>query len=275
MFIWKGDFLSQKILLNCFIVWLAVFFQHGAAAQQAKTKELTVFAAASLNEAFSAMAQGFEHTNPGTKITFNFAGSQQLVQQIAEGAPVDIFASANMKQMNEAVKLGRVDSASVRVFAHNRLVVVFPRENSARIRSLHDLSAPHLKIVLADKAVPVGQYALEFLEKCNRSAGYDSSFKQSVLSNVVSYEENVKAVLSKIVLGEADAGIVYTSDISKSVSERAGTIEIPDSLNVIAEYPIAIARDASLREQAEKFVRYILSDQGQHILTRFGFIPVK
>jgi molybdate transport system substrate-binding protein len=275
LFIEKGKRLTHKILFNCFVLWLAVSFQNSAAAQQARTSELTVFAAASLNEAFSAMAQGFEHTNPGTKITFNFAGSQQLVQQIAEGAPVDIFASANMKQMNEAVKSGRIDSASITVFVHNRLVVVCPKENSAGIRSLGDLNAPHLKIVLADKAVPVGQYALEFLEKCNRSAGYDSSFKQSVLSNVVSYEENVKAVLSKIVLGEADAGIVYTSDISKNVSERAGTIEIPDNLNVIAEYPIAIARDSPSREQAEKFVQYILSDEGQHILTRFGFIPVQ
>ena len=267
--------MSQKILLNCFIVWLTVFFQHEAAAQQAKTKELTVFAAASLNEAFSAMAAEHQITNPATKITFNFAGSQQLVQQIAEGAPVDIFASANMRQMNEAVKSGRIDSASVKIFVHNRLVVVCPKENRAGIRSLHDLSKPHLKIVLADKAVPVGQYALDVLEKCSRSAAFDSSFKQNVLNNVVSYEENVKAVLSKIVLDEADAGIVYTSDISKSTEQRVDAIEIPEALNVTATYPIAVVRDAPSRELADKFVQYILSDEGQRTLARFGFIPVK
>jgi molybdate transport system substrate-binding protein len=275
LFIRKGDFLSQKILLNCFIVWLAVFIQHGAVAQQAKTKELTVFAAASLNEAFSAIAAEYQLTNPATKITFNFAGSQQLVQQIAEGAPVDILVSANLRQMNEAVKSGRIDGASVKIFAHNRLVVVCPKENRAGIRSLHDLSKPHLKIVLADKAVPVGQYALDVLEKCSRSAAFDSSFKQNVLSNVVSYEENVKAVLSKIVLDEADAGIVYTSDISKSTEQRVDAIEIPEALNVTATYPIAVVRDAPSRELADKFVQYILSDEGQRTLARFGFIPVK
>ena len=265
----------QKILVACLLVWLAVAFQQKAFAQQTKEKELTVFAAASLNEAFKAIADAYESTNPSEKIAFNFAGSQQLVQQIAEGSPVDVFASANIKQMNEAVKSGRIDSASIRVFVRNRLVVVFPKENSAGIHSLRELSKSHLKIVLADKAVPVGQYALEFLEKCNRSAAFDSSFKQKVLDNVVSYEENVKVVLSKVMLDEADAGIVYTSDISKSTEQGVDAIEIPEGLNVIATYPIAVVRDAPSREQAEKFVQYILSDEGQRILARFGFIPVK
>ena len=149
----------QKRLLFCFIAWLTVFFHHEVDAQQTKAKELIVFAAASLNETFNAMAAEYELVYPGQKIALNFAGSQQLVQQIAEGAPVDVFASANMRQMNEAEKSGRIDSVSVKVFAHNRLVVVCPKENSAGIRSLRDLSQPHLKIVLADKAVPAGQYA--------------------------------------------------------------------------------------------------------------------
>jgi molybdate transport system substrate-binding protein len=267
--------MAQKILLIFIIPWLVVSFEQNAIAQRVNEKEITVFAAASLNEAFGAMAEGYELANPGEKITFNFAGSQQLVQQIAQGASVDVFASANMKQMNEALKSRRIDSASIKVFAYNRLVVVFPKENSAEIHSLRDLGRPHLKIVLADKAVPVGQYGLEFLEKCNRSPAFDSLFKQKVFNNVVSYEENVKAVLSKVTLGEADAGIVYTSDISKNAKERVGTVEIPDALNVIASYPIAIVRDAPSHEQGEKFMQYILSDEGQNILRRFGFIPVK
>ncbi len=265
----------QKIFLTFFITCLVVPLEQRSVAQQAREKEVTVFAAASLNEAFGTMAEGYESANPGEKITFNFAGSQQLAEQIEQGAPVDVFASANMKQMQEAIKSGRIDSASIKVFVHNRLVVVFPKENSVGIHSLGDLCKPHLKIVLADKSVPVGQYALEFLEKCNRSAAFDSSFKQNVLNNVVSYEENVKAVLSKVILGEADAGIVYTSDISKEAKEQVGTVEIPEALNIIATYPIAVIRDAQLREQAEKFVHYILSSDGQKILERFGFIPVK
>ena len=267
--------MNQKILLIFFVAWLVVPFERRAVAQQRKEKEIVVFAAASLNEAFSAMSERYESANPGEKITFNFAGSQQLVEQIAQGAPVDVFAAANMKQMLEAVKSERIDSASIEVFVHNRLVVVFPKENSGEIHSLPDLDKPHLKIVLADKAVPVGQYALEFLEKCSKSTAFASSFKQNVLSNVVSYEENVKAVLSKVILGEADAGIVYTSDISKNAKEHVGTLEIPETFNVIATYPIAVVHDAPSREQAEKFVQYILSDEGQKILGRFGFIPVK
>lgn len=274
MSIKNGAILSQRILFIHIIVWLTVLFQHEAAAQQT-TNELSVFAAASLSEAFRAMAAEYESTHQGEKITFNFAGSQQLVQQIAEGAPVDIFASANMKQMNEAIKSGRIDSASVRVFAHNRLVVACPKKNSAGIRSLHDLSAPDLKIVLADKAVPAGQYALEFLEKCDRNAAFDSSFKQRVMNNVVSYEENVEAVLSKIILGEADAGIVYASDISNNAGQRVDAIEIPEALNVAATYPIAVVRHAPSREQAVTFVQYILSGEGQRTLARFGFIPVQ
>ena len=267
--------MCHRILLICCVFAVSLSFQFVTAAQTAKTTDVTVFAAASLNEAFSAIAQEFEHANPGTKIVFNFAGSQQLVQQIAQGAPVDILASANMKQMLGAVKTGRIDSASIAIFTRNKLVVVCPKENAAGVLSLQDLSKPHLKIVLADKAVPVGQYALDFLAKCDQRGSFGASFGQEVLGNVVSYEENVKAVVSKIVLGEADAGIVYASDISKNVLERAGVIEIPDSLNVIADYPAAVAREAPSRAIAEKFLKYILSDEGQRILTRFGFIPPK
>ena len=257
------------------VLLLAISFQFAAAAQISNTRELTVFAAASLNGAFSAIAGEFERSNPKVKIILNFGGSQQLVQQINQGAPVDLLASANMKQMFEAMKSGRIDNASVVMFARNRLVVVYPKENAAGIRSLQDLGKASLKIVLADKAVPAGQYSLDFLAKCDRTAAFDFSFAKRVLNNVVSYEENVKTVLSKIILDEADAGIVYSSDISASVSERTGVIEIPDSLNVIAEYPMAIARDTSSRKDADKFYKYVLSDEGRKILTQFGFILPK
>jgi len=249
----------QRTFPFLFASLLAVPFSNGI-AQETKPRTITVFAAASLNEVFTAMAEKYKAENPGEEITFNFAGSQQLVQQIAEGGQVDIFASANMKQM------------AIRVFAHNKLIVVYPRENKAGIHSLRDLSNPHLKIVLADSAVPVGQYSVEFLEKCTRSPGFDSAFKKNVLGNVVSYEENVKAVLSKVVLGEADAGIVYCSDVSKHERTEVGTIDIPELLNVLATYPIAMARTPVSRQRAQKFIQYILSDKGQAILVQFGFL---
>ncbi|HTY12169.1 MAG TPA: molybdate ABC transporter substrate-binding protein [Bacteroidota bacterium] len=265
----------QKFFSPLFIALLVVSIQHKVVAQDARGNGITIFAAASLNEVFAAMAEKYRSENPGEEITFNFAGSQQLVQQIAEGAAVDIFASANMRQMNDALNTGRVDSASVRVFAHNTLVVVFPKENEAGIHTLSDLGRPHLKIILADKTVPAGEYSVEVLEKCIKRPGFDSTFKQNVLQNVVSYEENVKAVLSKIVLGEGDAGIVYTSDVSRDAREKVGTIEIPEPLNVVAEYPICLMRTAPSRERSRRFVQFILSDEGQSILTRFGFLRVK
>ena len=256
---------------------MLLIFMNGSniMAQSNTTTELTVFAAASLTEAFQAIAKEFEITHHSTNVHFNFGGSQQLVQQIAHGAPVDVLASANAKQIDVAIKSGRIDSASVRIFARNHLVVIVPKDNPAHISSLVDISKTKAKIILADKSVPVGQYAIDVLDKCSKGLGFPSTFKEDVLKNVVSYEENVKVVLSKIVLGEADAGIVYTSDISRDSTHRVQQIAIPDSLNVIASYPIALSRDAASSQTAKEFVDYVCSDKGQNILRLFGFAEAK
>jgi len=241
-------------------------------AQSPKDSEIIVFAAASLTEAFQSIAQDFKAAHPKANIQFNFGGSQQLVQQIAHGANVDVFASANAKQMDAAVTSGGIDSASVRQFARNHLVVIVPAENAAQISSLADLANGLAKIVLADKSVPVGQYALEVLDRCEKSGKFPSGYKENVLQSVVSYEENVKAVLGKVVLGEADAGIVYTSDISRDSTHKIRQIPIPDSLNVVAEYPIGISRKAS--RFSKEFVEYVCSSKGQATLKQFGFSTV-
>jgi len=242
-------------------------------AQPEKRGELIVFAAASLSDAFQAIARDFESPNQDIQVTYNFAGSQQLLQQIVHGASFDVFAPASRRQIDAAVASGQIDSGSVRIFARNRLVVIVPKRNEAGLNSLHDLAKPDLKIVLADKAVPVGQYTLEFLEKCSRGIGPEAQFKKDVLKNVVSYEENVRAVLGKVAMGEADAGIVYNSDISKDSTHRVDKITIPDSLNVISAYPIARSTDAKHRNAAQRFVEYILSKDGQAKLSQFGFLP--
>ena len=243
-------------------------------AQERQPVELSVFAAASLTEALNAVADQYASHERDVKCSFNFAGSQQLAQQIRQGAPADLFLSANMKQMVEASKSGRIDTAASKIFARNRLVVVFPKDNAAGLRSLRDLSAGGLKLVLADKAVPVGEYSLQMLDRCSLNASYGASFRRDVMKNVVSYEENVRVVLSKIVLGEADAGVVYTSDISPHVSQGVGTIEIPDEFNVIASYPAAVVLDSKHLDRAGKFLSYLLSDEGQAVLARFGFMPI-
>jgi molybdate transport system substrate-binding protein len=236
---------------------------------------LNVFAAASLTEAFTELGQAFEAENPNANVAFNFAGSQQLAQQINEGAPADVFASANQKQMNAAITSERIPSDEVQIFAHNRLVVVYPSENPADIQQLQDLVNDDLKLVLADESVPVGQYSLDFLDKASQDAEFNTTFKTDVLDNVVSYEVNVKSVLNKVALGEADAGIVYSSDVIGPNAEKVNRLEIPDELNVIATYPIAALNDSQNVELAQAFVEFVLSDQGQTILSEYGLIPVE
>lgn len=230
---------------------------------------LTVFAAASLTDAFGEIATAFSAANPGVSVAFNFAGSNQLATQIGAAAPADVFASANRKQMDAAIETGRIDAAAPQVFVTNRLVVVVPADNPAGIVELTDLARPGTVIVLAAEEVPAGQYALEFLGKASDAAGFGSTFRDDVLANVVSYEENVRSVLNKVALGEADAGIVYTSD---AVSEPGvTTIAIPDALNVLAEYPIAALNDSAHGEDAAGFVAFVLGPEGQDILARHGF----
>jgi molybdate transport system substrate-binding protein len=232
---------------------------------------ITVFAAASLTEAFTELAGQFESSHPGTRVVLNFAGSQQLAQQLAQGAPADVFASADLAQMEAVVEAGRVRDTGLEPFAHNRLVVIFPAENPGNLQDLTGLARPGLKLVLADAAVPVGRYSLEFLANAAQDPDFDLDYLDAVKRNIVSYEENVRSVLSKVRLGEADAGIVYTSDLVGESSAEIRRIEIPDSLNVIATYFLAPISDSESPERAGDFVQLVLSPAGRSVLTGFGF----
>lgn len=230
---------------------------------------LTVFAAASLSEAFEAMGKRFEAEHPGVEVTFNFAGSQQLAQQLAQGAPGDVFASANAQQMEAVVASGRIGEEAPVTFAHNGLVVALPPGNPAGVTGLGDLARPGVQLALADEAVPAGRYALDFLERADGEAALGADYRQRVLANVVSYEQNVRTVLTKVALGEADAGIVYVSDAAAAEVE---TVAIPEQLNPTASYPIAPLEDAERPELARAFVDFVLAAAGQETLTAFGFL---
>ena len=228
---------------------------------------LTVFAASSLTEAFSEIGTAFEVANPDAHLTFSFASSRTLRTQIEAGAPADIFASASMQEMELLVEAGMVATGSPRVFLTNELVVILPATNPAGLQQLPDLSRPGLKIVLAARDVPVGNYARQSLEKMNVAFGSD--FSTRVLANVVSNEDNVKQVVAKAQLGEADAAIVYVSDaVAAPELER---IVIPAELNVVAQYPIAALSDTDQEVLAKRFVEYVLSPAGQAILVKWGF----
>jgi molybdate transport system substrate-binding protein len=233
-------------------------------------RSLTVFAAASLTDAFTELGENFELANPGVDVTFNFAGSQALRTQIEEGAPADVFASANAKEMDALVSRSRVDASTLQQFLSNRLVVILPANNPAGIETLNALAAPGVKLVLAAEEVPVGNYARQSLELMNGQFGAD--FKDNVLANVVSNEDNVKQVVAKVHLGEADVGIVYTSDAVAAPDLKR--IKIPAGLNVIAVYPIAPLAESANIELANAFIDYVLSAEGQAILHKWGFAPV-
>jgi molybdate transport system substrate-binding protein len=237
--------------------------------------ELNIFAAASLTAAFEEIGELFEREHPGATLVFNFAGSQALAQQINEGAPADVFASANKTQMDVVVEAGEIVTGTQQVFARNRLVVIYPQDNPAGLKELKDLAEPGLKLVFAAQEVPVGQYSLDFLEKASADPAFGPAYQEEVLANVVSYEDNVKAVLAKVALGEADAGIVYTSDISGEDGEKVGRLDIPAALNVIAAYPIAPVITSENAELAQAFIDLVLSPEGQEILAKYNFIPAE
>ena len=237
------------------------------------SKTLTVLAAASLTESFNELGKTFESQNPGVKVNISFAGSQQLAQQLGQGADADVFASASPKYMEAAVTSKRVNKTDAQTFVKNRLAVIYPKSNTAGLKELKDIAKSGVKLDLEDKSVPAGQYSLDFLDKAVRDPGFDPQFKANVLKNVVSYEDNVKSVVTKVSLGEVDAGIVYVTDVTADVTSKIGKLEIPDALNTVAVYPIAPISDSKNADLAKAFVALVMSPDGQAVMAKYGFIP--
>ena len=214
---------------------------------------MTVFAAASLQPAFDKISAQLH-----VDATFNYAGTQTLAAQLAQGAEADVFASADKTHMKTLLDAGLIAGAP-EVFAHNRLEIAVAKGNPKGIHSLADLARPGLVVVLADPSVPAGKYAQQALAKAN------------VTVHPASLEPQVTAVLSKVALGEADAGIVYVSDVV--TSQKVQGVPIPDSQNVVADYPIAALKNAQHNSNAEAFIAFVLAPDGQSILKAAGFEP--
>ncbi len=240
---------------------------------------LTIFAAASLQESFTAAGKAFRTANPSVSdVQINFGGSQALVAQLQQGAPADVFASADKTTMDHAVAAGVIDG-DPQVLVRNALAVVLPNDNPGQITGLKDLARPGVKISLADPSVPVGNYTLQVLDKLSADPAFGSDFKQQVLDNVVTREDNVRLVLTRVQLGEVDAGIVYRTDAQAANANSGGTvppvqtIAIPDRFNVPAIYFIAPVKGAPHAAAAQAWIQYILSDPGQAIMSQYGFLP--
>jgi molybdate transport system substrate-binding protein len=261
--------MRPKLIL--FVALIVLFTSSATQGQEGHT--LTVFAASSLTNAFEEIATAFEADNPGVDVIYNFAGSSALATQLSEGAPADVFASANPRQMQVALEAERI-FGEPDVFVHNLLVLITPADNPANIESLRDLAAPGIKFVVAAPEVPVRVYTDVMLARLASLPTYGNAYRSAVRANIVSEEDNVRQVFLKVALGEADAGIVYQSDVTPDAADQVLTIPIPHIVNSLATYPIAITNDSPNSELAQAFVDYVLSDNGQATLTQWGFLPV-
>jgi molybdate transport system substrate-binding protein len=240
----------------------------GGGGEQGGT--LTILAASSLTDAFGQLGNTFEKQNPGTTVKASFGASSDLLAQIQQGAPADVFASAAEEEMNAAEKDGLL-SDKPEVFVKNREVIMVPKDNPANINSLEDMAKPDIKLVLAAKDVPAADYAVEILGKANKV--YGPNFEKDVLSNVVSREADVRASVNRVVVGDADATFGYASDYTPDIRDKVKVIPVPPKLNIIATYPIAALKDAKEQDLAKKWVDLVTSGEGQKILKKWNFEP--
>lgn len=230
----------------------------GSSASPKLSGTVTVFAAASLKESFTTLGKDFEKEHPGTKVTFNFGGSDTLAASITSGAPADVFAAASTKTM--AIVTDKKDAATTPVtFVRNQLEIATLPGNPDKIASLKDLTKSSLKVVLCDKTVPCGAAAQKALDA--------SSLKLTP----VSYEQDVKSALTKVELKEADAAVVYKTDVH-AAGDKVQGVEFPESADAINDYPIALLKDAPNAEAAKAFIALVQSAEGQKVLTEAGFL---
>lgn len=242
----------------------------GCISQPAEETEVTVFAAASLTGALTELKQQFEAENPNIKVIYNFAGSQTLKTQILEGADCDIYISANNKQFDPVVEAGLIEDKQI--LLQNKLGIAVVKGNPLSIKDLGSLSADNVRLAIGDEAVPFGQYTRQIIAKYQDDghAGYVDAFMENVITQV----DAVDKIKSYLTLGEADASIVYVSDISKTDRNSIDIIEIPDAYNVIADYPYGICKNTKNADAAEKFAAFLTGPKGDAVLLDYGFSPV-
>jgi molybdate transport system substrate-binding protein len=236
-------------------------------AQAEPPTALTVFAASSLKDGFAKIGSRFEQDHPGVKVSFSFAGTQELRVQVEHGAEADVFAAADTKHTAALEKAGLLGASTL--FAQNRLVVIVPRGNPAGLRSFSDLPRSQ-RLVVGAIEVPIGSYSAAVIARASAALG--EKFRADVDAHIVSRELNVKQIVAKVLLGEADAGIVYETD-ARVVAGKVETVEIPAVWNVTADYPAAVVRQSRRTALAKTFVDFLVGATAQKELQALGFLP--
>lgn len=244
-------------LLMSAVVAAVVMVTTGCGSRSGRADEIVVFAAASLTGAFSDLGAAFTEIDPDTTVTVNVAASSELVAQILDGAPADVFASADPATMTRLTDAGAHATEPV-VFARNDSMIVVAAGNPLGITAVDDLANDDLVLVVCTPDAPCGRYAAGIFDRAGIAPTPDS------------YEANPRAVLNKVALGEADAGIVYTTDV-RAAGDAVRGVVIPDDMNIVAEYPIAVTAEAPDPDGARAFVDFVLSPTGQDILAAHGF----
>ena len=238
-------------------------------AQDVPRASLTVYAATSLTDVFEQIREAFVKVNHDVEVLLNFASSSTLAAQLNAGAQADIFASANELQMDNVVENGRVHEEDVETFAHNRLALIVPADNPANVDTFEELAENGVLLVLAAPGTPIRAYTDAMLTSYNAEQGGD--FRARVMANLVSEESNVRQVVARVALGEADAGVVYQSDTLGDVVDRVITVPIAERHNQLASYPIAPLIDAAESRLADSFISFIRSEEAQALLAAHGF----
>ncbi len=240
-----------------------------AAPSTAAAGELTIYGAASLKGALDKAKAAYETANPGTKLTISTDSSAALETQIEQGAPADVFLSADTTNPKKLIDKGLADGAAV-PFAGNKLTVVVPASNPGGVTTPKDMAKPGVKVIAAGDSVPITKYATQLLGNLARQPGYPSDFAAAYAANIASREDNVKALIAKIELGEGDAGIVYVTDAKASTKVK--TIDVPDAANVPASYDGVVVKATRNAAAANAFLDWFAGPGGQAILADLGFL---
>lgn len=241
-----------------------------AAASGATRVDLTIFGASSLTGVLARAKAAYEAAHPGTTLTISTDASSALETKIEQGAPADVFLSADITNPQKLIDRGFASSPAVD-FANNKLTVIVPTSDPASIRTPADLAKGGVKIIAAGDAVPITRYANQLVANLARQPGYPANFAAAYLANIVSKEDNVKAAVAKVELGEGDASIVYVTDAKAST--KIATVAVPDAANVLATYAGVVVKASSNAAAAQAFLTWIAGPDGQAILSTFGFLP--